>query len=329
MTAARCRKLRADGERNRSRQPYARIRYQRCQGGDSRIWYRANGGDLTVNLNGEPISTNGISLKDDGLARTLTLNDGVAGTYTAAPIVSTTAGDGGHYNGIALTSTGGNVAITTLTGGTVNVSGGPGLGIGGTTSGAGNVAITTNDAVTDLTGTGIGAQAANGVVTVAANANVTAGQDAIFAQATGTGNVSVTAGSAGSPVTIATTAGNIHDAVNAFSNGGNVSVAAYGTATGELLGTTTGNGSVTIAANGTVAASGGNAAIFAETANGALAVTTNANLNDDLVAIGTGTGNIAVVANGNIVQQDAFASIFASGNGGNAPSRSPGILGTG
>jgi hypothetical protein len=299
---------------------------QLCQGGDTGIWYKATGGNLTVNLNNEPITTNGININDDGLARNLTLNAGLAGSYTGAAIKDSTAGGGGNFAGIALTSSGGNVAISTATGSIVTVTGGPGFGIGGVTGGAGTVSISTGDTVTDLTGTGVGAQTANGAATITADADVTAGQDALYAAATGTGNVTVTAGAAGSPVTIATTAPDIHDAVNASSQGGNVAVTTYGTATGELLGSTNGAGTVTITANGTVSTTGGNAAIFAHTANGAATVTTNGNLTGDIAATAAGTGNIAVTTNGNISETDTFASIFATSSGGNVAITANGIL---
>ena len=288
---------------------------QYCTGGDTGIAYDAKGGDLIVNLDNDPITGHAININDDGNARNITVNDGLPSAgYTAAAIL---ANDSSNF-AVNLQSSGGNIQFTTYAGGVVSYTGASPMGaaIGAQTSGTGTITIVTNDTATDLAGTGIGGVSSAGAVNIWADGNVTAGSDAIYASSGG-GDITVTTGSASNPVTIATTATDIHDAVNATSAGGNVSVTTYGASLGELLAGTTGTGNVTIVANGDVTASGGNAAIYASVGSGTVGITTNGNVTDSVVAIASANGNIAMTTNGNVDEPNGFASIYAASSGGN------------
>jgi hypothetical protein len=287
---------------------------QYCTGGDTGIAYNAKGGDLVVNLDNDPITGHAININDDGNARNITVNDGLPSAgYTAAAVL---ANDSSNF-AVNLQSSGGNIQFTTYAGGTVSYTGAStaGAAIGASTSGTGTITIETHDTVTDLAATGIGALSSTGAVNIWADGNVTGGSDAIYASSGG--DVTITTGSVSNPVTIATTATDIHDAVNATSSGGNVSVTTYGTSLGELLAATSGTGDVTIAANGDVMASGGNAAIYASVGSGTLGITTNGNVTDSVVAIASADGNITITANGNVDEPNGFASIYAASGGGN------------
>ncbi len=288
---------------------------QYCTGGDTGIAYNAKNGDLTVNLDNDPITGHAININDDGNARNITVNDGLPSAgYTAAAIL---ANDSSNF-AVNLQSSGGNVQFTSYAGGTVSYTGASSMGaaIGASTGGTGTITIVTNDTVTDLAATGIGGLSSAGAINIWADGNVTAGSDAIYASSGG-GDITVTTGSASNPVTVATTATDIHDAVNATSSGGNVSVTTYGASLGELLAGTTGTGNVTIAANGDITASGGNAAIYASVGSGAIAITTNGNVTDSVVAIASANGNITITTNGNVDEPNGFASIYAASSGGN------------
>lgn len=285
-----------------------------CTGGDTGIAYRATGGALTVNLNADPINGHGILVADDTLGRNITVNNGLPSSgYAAGSILSTDATGFAVY----LKSSGGNVQFTSNPGGTISYTGSTsGAAVAGLTSGNGTVTLTTYDTVTDLAGTSIGAQSANGAIAIAAYGNVSASLDALYAQASGNGNVTVITGAAGAPVTIATADSALHDAVNAVSHGGNVTVTTNGNSIGELLANTSGSGNILLTANGDVTATGGNSAIYTNTDAGTITITTNGNLTDNLVAT-TGTGAITVTTNGAISQADSFASIFATSSSGN------------
>jgi hypothetical protein len=288
---------------------------QHCTGGDTGIAYKANGGNLVVDLDNDPVTGHAININDDGNARNITVNDGLPTSgYVASPIL---ANDSNSF-AVNLQSSGGNVQFTTYTGGTVTYSGTSTMGaaIGALTTGSGTVTITTDDAVSDLAGSGIGAQTAAGAINIVANGNVTSGSDSIYA-ASQSGDITVVTGSASNPVSITTNNNNVHDAVNAESNGGNVSVTTYGSSTGELLAETTGIGNISLTTNGAVTATGGNAAVYASLGSGDLTIMTNGNLIDDMAAVASGAGNITISTNGSITESDSYNSIYTSSNGGN------------
>jgi hypothetical protein len=308
--------------------------HELCAGGDVGVWFRAVGGDLTVDLDNDALSTNGINILDDGHARNITVNDGLAGSYAAAPISGATGtGPDGLFAGVDLQSSGGDVVFSSISGGKITGSGGQGAGVAGRTTGAGNVTLTLGDTVTDLepNSGGVGGIVQNGTLTINAGADVTGGADAIFAEATGTGSIQVVAGSSANPVTVASAHPGVNDAVDAFSQGGDVSVTTFGSAVGELLGTTTGSGAVTITANGTVAVTGSDdAAIFAKGLDGTVSVTVNGDLTNGLVAYANGKGAVNVQVNGNINEAvSTTPSIFAASITGDVAVAVSGDLSTG
>jgi hypothetical protein len=166
---------------------------QVCSGGDTGVAYQATGGDLTVDLNNDPINGHAVNLSDDGGARNLTLNIGLPGAgYAAAPVLATDSSS----NGVKIISSGGNVQFTSYAGGAIAFTGGtsPSYAVNLQTSGFGTITATAGDTLTNTTGAGLYAASVNGAVSITADANVTAAARALSAVASGTGNVSAALG---------------------------------------------------------------------------------------------------------------------------------------
>ena len=94
-------------------------------------------GDLVVLLQDVEVTTSGIDVGDGGFGYDLSVI--MDSGFDADPIFS------GSDEGIAVASSGGDVVVTTILGGTVE---GLSWGILGTTSGSGTVTISTGDSVT-------------------------------------------------------------------------------------------------------------------------------------------------------------------------------------
>jgi hypothetical protein len=144
---------------------------QTCTGGDTGLAYTATGGNLTVNLNNDAINGFAVNINDDGGARNITVNDGLASaSYAAASILSSDSSN----NAVKILSSGGNVAFSSLAGGTVNYtgSGTTGGAINLQTTGSGTVTIITGDAVASTNDSGILGQSVNGAVSITANGSV-------------------------------------------------------------------------------------------------------------------------------------------------------------
>ena len=227
---------------------------QTCSGGDTGVAYKATGGDLTVNLNNDPITGHAINISDDGLGRTIIVNDGLASAGFTATAIN--ANDFGNY-AVKLSSTGGNVSFTTYAGGTVTYSGTgtSGSAIGLSTTGSGNVTITTGDAVSSSSDGGIAATAVNGAIVINAGGNVTANNgNAISGIASGTGSVTVNAGTATTPITVTTTNNLTLASIYTQTVSGAINLTAYGTLAPGVTGTQTGNGTnpINVTVNGNI-----------------------------------------------------------------------------
>lgn len=237
--------------------------------------------------------------------------------------------------GVAALSNGGNVLIQwTGTGGSVDVTAASGIdtvGLIAETSGTGTATVSTGVGTTIQTGNGDGIDGIgqNGAISLTALGDVTAtGGDALHAYASGTGDITIVAGSATDPVTIQSTE-SAHSAVWAGSLGGDIGVTTYGSAIGGLDLTTSGSGTITVNANGTIEGLGDFASIYATTENGAIMVTTNGAITDGLNLEATGTGNVTVTTNAAVTEPGPYAAIFASSNGGDVQVTTNSTIGSG
>lgn len=248
----------------------------------------------------------------------------VSVTLGANETIAVNGGDGsggqGGNAGVVAASKGGDVSIQwTGAGGSVsaNSAGGmPTAGILASTAGAGSATIVTGAGVSVQSGhgDGVNASSGSGAVSINVQGDVTAnGGDAVHAVSTGSGDVTVVAGSIANPVTL-TALNPVNDAVYAVSAGGNVNITMFGSSNNELLGQSQGAGSVSISATGPISPTS-QASIVGLAEDGAVTITTNGALGGGIFAQ-SGAGSITVNTSGTVTAPGGGESLVAVSSSG-------------
>ncbi|HWC62315.1 MAG TPA: hypothetical protein VG501_01755, partial [Rhizomicrobium sp.] len=268
-------------------------------GGSPGIGYTASGGSLTVNINNDPVFTYGVNLKDNGTKENLTINDGLAGSFTASAISATNA----HAVNLDAGLGGGNVSFTSLAGGTVTASGtgvnGINVTLGGLTGNGAGATIVTGAAVNQsgANGNGIyvqGGGGGGGKISITANANVTGSYHAILVNNT-LDDIAIVAGSAANPVTITGGESQPGDtAINVF--GGSIAITTFGTINGGVNG---GGSSAVVNITGNVSTMAGNSAVGGGTSGGTGNATVTVSGGTISAVNASGRDAMAVIANTN------------------------------
>jgi outer membrane autotransporter protein len=268
-----------------------------CSGTDAVVAKTATG-NLDVRFNNETVTTGGVTISGGVAGFNVDLN--VISASGPNPIANTGVG-----NGVDISSNGGNVAVTTISGATITSTAGFGINSQVLGGGGGNTAITFNADVNGATG-GITAQS-NGTgamsVSGSGNVNVTAGgAAAIFLQntaATTSGDLTIN------------TSGNFNGFINARitqgNNNANISVTHTGTLSAPsgdaLIADTSGGGNVSVTTSQLV--SSGGVGILTVARGGATTINTGAVTASNAIlaqsfpgVTGAGAGSVAITTNG-------------------------------
>jgi uncharacterized protein with beta-barrel porin domain len=284
-----------------------------CSGTDASVSKTATG-NLDVQFNNETVTTGGVTISGGAGGFNVDLN--VTSASGPNPIANTGGG-----NAIDISSTSGNVAVTTIAGATVTSTGtnsirastatggvtintaavttnSTGFGINATVTGGGTqgIAITTNGTITSTGGTGINSSVTGG----SGNTAITFNADVLFGSGGGPAGIQAISSSTGSM--LVTGSGN----VTGTGTGGAISVSNTAAATsGDLTINTSGNFNNFILATVTQAANNANISV---THTGTLSATNIA----ALTAATAGGGNVSVTTSKLVQTSGAVASILAS-----------------
>ena len=283
-----------------------------CSGTDLAVTKTATG-NLDVQFNNETVTTGGVTISGGVGGFNVDLN------VTSASVPSPIANTGGG-NAIDISSTSGNVAVTTIAGATVTSvgtngilastgSGGitintaavttnsTGFGINAAVTGGGTdgIAITTNGTITSTGGTAINSSVTGG----SGNTAITFNADVLFGAALGPAGIQAVSSSTGSM--IVTGSGNVSGA----GSGGAINVSNTAAVTsGDLTVNTSGNFNNFISATITQAANNANISV-------AHAGTLSSSLLDAITATTAGGGNVSVTTSKLVQTSGAVESILA------------------
>jgi hypothetical protein len=290
-----------------------------CSGTDASISKTATG-NLDVQFNNETITTGGVTISGGVGGFNVDLN--VTSASGPNPITNTGAG-----NGIDISSNGGNVAVTTISGATVTSNA---IGINSqVTGGSGNTAITFNAGISAITAGVQAISSSTGSMTVTGSGSIGFTDHAITVQ----NNAATTSGD----LTI-NTSGNYTGVITAqvtqAANNANISVTHTGTisnAVSSITATTAGGGNVAVTT--TQLLQTGSVGINAQTVTGGItihtgAITTTGGGNGiNATVTGGGTGGVAITTNGVITSASGIGinSQVTGGSGNTAITFNAGI----
>src|SRR5713226_2307443 len=280
-----------------------------CSGTDATVTKIATG-NLDVPFNNETVTTGGVTISGGAGGFNVDLN--VTSASGPNPIANTGAG-----NGIDISSNGGNVAVTTISGATVTSNA---IGINSSvTGGSGNTAITFNAGISAITAGVQAISSSTGSMTVTGSGNIGFTDHAITVQ----NNAATTSGD----LTI-NTSGNYTGVITAqvtqAANNANISVTHTGTinnAGSSITATTAGGGNVAVTT--TQLLQTGGVGINAQTVTGGItihsgAITTTGGGNGiNATVTGGGTGGVAITTNGVITSNGIGINSSVTGGSGN------------
>jgi outer membrane autotransporter protein len=262
-----------------------------CSGSDAAISKTATG-NLDVQFNNQTVTTGGVTISGGAGSFNVDLN--VTSASGPNPITNNT----GAGSAIDISSTGGNVAVTTIAGAPVTSNGNNGI-FASTTTGA--ITINTGAVTTNSTGMGINATTAGGGISITTNGVV---------QSTGGNGINtlVTGGSGNTAITF--------NADVLYGSSTAVGIQAVSSSTGSM--TISGSGNITKAGAGT-----GGAIILTNTAattSGNLTINTSGNFDNFIAASVTQAGNnanISVTHTGTLSSVNVDALTATTAGGGN------------
>lgn len=244
----------------------------------------SNGGKITIDGGDQAITSEG-----DGVAAATDAGGGTTvGDIEITNVGNVLAGGAGSNTGVYAENAGGTIVISTD--GTINGNGATlEDGIGALTTGTGTIDVTVNGAIGGSnapTDAGVQTDAVNGNTVITVNASITAGQDGVNADATGSGGITVQGGDGSQTIT-----GQNSDGLDLSVTSGTILTTFNGTIIGDpgIFATST-TGAINIQGTGSVTGTVG---------EGILATSTSGNIDIDQKGAVTGaTDGIAATTGG-------------------------------